>query len=153
MKMKEFISILVAVVLTLLTVNYVVLAFVEPSQPPPGGNVAAPLNIGPGRQIKDGDLTVGNLSASSITLSGDTRFNWPNGGGGGGSSLACTWQGTKCECFEDDSGTVEGKIIFGLTCNAQRQLSGFDIIDFHVTAGNDSCPNAAPPGCDFYIHN
>ncbi len=154
----EFFSILIAVVLTLLTVNYIVLAFSEPAAPPPNENAPAPINVGPDAQSKTGNLQVNELSAAAISLGGDRRTVWPGGAGGGGGGDACTWQGVRCECFEDNGGAVEGKIILALACLENpnthfRQIAGFDIIDFHVTAGNDSCPNTPPPGCDFYVHN
>ncbi len=38
----------------------------EPSSPPPGGNVATPLNVGITPQTKQGDLTIqGSLKANS----------------------------------------------------------------------------------------
>lgn len=54
------------------------LAFNEPTANPPNDNVAAPLNVGGGRQTKVGDITLNNMVATSITLGGETRFAWPS---------------------------------------------------------------------------
>lgn len=76
--MKNFLSILLTSVVAVFTINYLVLAWNEPTADPPNDNVAAPLNVGGGRQTKVGDITLNNLSATSITLGGDTRFAWPD---------------------------------------------------------------------------
>ena len=164
--MRELVSILIAVVLTLLTVNYIVLAFTEPTAAPPAENVGAPLNVGPGRQIKQGDLTVDNLAATSITLGGDTRFGWPSGGGGGegGGEVipACRWQGVQCQCMDDITGAGEGFLILGVTCQ-RNMIRNVKIIDFEIGGEkggglfgggggeNKACPVTKPEGCDIYL--
>ncbi|HBT81860.1 hypothetical protein A3B26_02940 [Candidatus Giovannonibacteria bacterium RIFCSPLOWO2_01_FULL_48_47] len=40
-----------------------VVAFSEPTQTPPGGNVPAPINVGSAQQTKSGGLTVGSLAS------------------------------------------------------------------------------------------
>lgn len=59
------------------------LAWVEPSQPPPEGNVPAPINVGSNPQTKVGDLTIGG---NFIVVGGEVIGN-PNGGNQGAGSL------------------------------------------------------------------
>ncbi len=92
--MKNVLVIIVTAVAAVFAVNYIVFAFTEPAGAPPLNNVPAPLNVGSGRQVKSGDLTVGNLKAASITLGDDTRTAWPGSAAGG----SCSWQGNKCRC-------------------------------------------------------
>ncbi len=49
------------------------LAFTEPSQSPPGGNVPPPINVGSSSQTKAGDFTAANLFAGLIRSSGDVQ--------------------------------------------------------------------------------
>ena len=81
--MKNFFLIIVTSAIAIFTVNYLVFAWTEPTVNPPNDNVAAPLNVGAGRQIKSGDISLNNLKATSMTLGGETRFAWPSGGVGG----------------------------------------------------------------------
>lgn len=101
--MKNVLVIIVTAVAAVFAANYMVFAFTEPAGAPPGNNVPAPLNVGFGRQVKTGDLTVDNLKAASITLGDDTRTAWPSGAGGTGGTGgtgggSCSWQGNKCRC-------------------------------------------------------
>lgn len=104
--MKNSAMIIVTAIASIFLANYIVLAFTEPTGAPPLNNVPAPLNVGSGRQVKNGDLTVNNIKAASITLGEDTRTAWPSGtsgtGGAGGTSgvrgESCSWQGNKCRC-------------------------------------------------------
>jgi hypothetical protein len=57
-KAKLLQSLLIVIIATLL-VGVVIYAWTEPSQSPPGGNVPAPLNVGPDTQNKTGGLTIG----------------------------------------------------------------------------------------------
>ena len=52
-------------------VAFYVVAWQEPSQAPPGGNVPAPLNVGPTQQTKEGDLTIGIAE-----IHGDGSIGW-----------------------------------------------------------------------------
>lgn len=106
---------------SIFAINYMVFAFTEPTGTPPTNNSPAPLNVGSGRQVKNGDITVQNLKASSITLGEDTRTAWPGTAAGGG---ACAWEGTKCTCMSDSTtGWWGGKtirIITKMTCSGGR---------------------------------
>lgn len=143
--MKNFSSIFFATVITVFAVYSFVSAWTEPTASPPNENVPAPLNVGSGRQVKSGDLTVGNLKATSITLGEDTRFGWPGGGGAGGGA-ACAWEGTKCDCKADGSTFADARVIIGATC-ASGQLTDIKVVNFSVTSGSKSCNKTAPAGC------
>lgn len=54
------------------------IAFTEPSQVPPGGNVPAPLNVSTAAQTKQGSIaTNGVLTTPTLCLAGDCRSLWP----------------------------------------------------------------------------
>lgn len=129
--MKNFILVIITAIASVFIANYIVFAFTEPTSPPPAGNVPAPLNVGAGRQVKSGDLTVSNLKAASITLGEDTRTVWPGTGGGG----ACAWEGTKCTCMSDSTtGWWGGKtirIITKMTCSGGR-VTDYGVSDFRI---------------------
>src|SRR3989338_8629164 len=67
-----------------------VVAFSEPTQTPPGGNVPAPINVGSAQQTKSGGLTVGSLASlgsaflatnsGNVCIGGDCRTSWPPDG-------------------------------------------------------------------------
>lgn len=140
--MKSAFTIFITAVVSIFVANYIVLAFTEPTSPPPAGNVSAPINVGGGRQVKNGDLTVQNLKASSITLGEDTRVAWPGGVGGG----ACAWSGTKCSCknVTTESGGIFGlgssnetlRVVVGATCLG-GVLTNIGVVNF----GSSGCPN------------
>ncbi len=89
-------------VISLIGLISIVFAWNEPTANPPNDNVVAPLNVGSGRQFKTGDITLNNLAATSITLGGDTRFAWPDGGFIGGPSGRLMGQG------RPDVGVIDG---------------------------------------------
>ena len=61
-------------VVAFLAVFYVI-AWQEPAQAPPAGNVPAPLNVGPAPQTKEGDLTIqGFLSTLNDLVVGDVTI-------------------------------------------------------------------------------
>lgn len=55
-------------------------AYSPPTAPPPGGNISAPINVGPATQTKSGGLTVGGVLTANggITLGGVTKTSWPS---------------------------------------------------------------------------
>ncbi|MFH1776999.1 MAG: hypothetical protein ABH952_05510 [Candidatus Omnitrophota bacterium] len=61
-------------------VSFYVIAWTEPGQAPPEGNVASPLNTGDVGQIKEGNLVV---NALGISGTGDNLFIMPAGAGAG----------------------------------------------------------------------
>ena len=64
---------------------YAVFAFDPPASAPPGGNVIAPLNVGPDAQIKEGGLWVGSLGVDGgaqfggVVESTSGGFKFPDG--------------------------------------------------------------------------
>jgi len=52
-------------------IGYIVLAWTEPSQAPPGGNVPAPINVGSTAQTKAGNLTLPNLYLNAVGNEGN----------------------------------------------------------------------------------
>lgn len=60
---SPFLSILIGL---LFAVAFSLLAFSEPAQAPPGGNVAAPVNVSDTAQSKAGDLTVRDVYARNL---------------------------------------------------------------------------------------
>lgn len=61
------------VILAISLVNYLVLAWTEPSQTPPGGNVNAPINVGNTGQSKSGGLIL-NTGGAAIGLIVDKGY-------------------------------------------------------------------------------
>ncbi len=136
-----FLVIIVAVVFVF-TINYFAFAvFQQPTLPPPDGNVPAPVNVGPGYQVKSGDLAVNNFIANAISLGGITRLSWPTGTG-----AACTWEGVRCSCRDDSSTFADLALIVGLTCNSGR-VTNFEIIDMQISSSSKNCSSNPPPGC------
>lgn len=62
-----FLAGLPAIIIATLLVVAIIYAWSEPSQPPPGGNVPAPLNVGPSGQSKEGGLIL-NTGGAAIGL-------------------------------------------------------------------------------------
>lgn len=62
---KVVLHYVVVIGLSTLVVANVVVAFTEPSLPPPQGTTVAPLNIGSFSQTKTGDLTIHNMTSSA----------------------------------------------------------------------------------------
>jgi len=67
-KTQKFISFTLGVLAMSILLSYLVFAWTEPSQNPPGGNVAPPLNTSINAQAKEGALVVGNNSAVTTGL-------------------------------------------------------------------------------------
>ena len=61
----KFISISFGILVLLFAIGFYVFAWTEPSQAPPNGNVAAPINVGPIYQAKTGGLGVKSLTVNS----------------------------------------------------------------------------------------
>lgn len=65
-KVSFFQGVVLAIVILLaMSVNYIHAQWNPPTQSPPNGNVAAPINVGTTQQLKDGNLSVGSISNSS----------------------------------------------------------------------------------------
>jgi hypothetical protein len=67
-KTQKFISFTLGVLAMSILLSYLVFAWNEPSQNPPQGNVAPPLNTSINAQAKEGTLVVGNNSAVTTGL-------------------------------------------------------------------------------------
>lgn len=87
--LKKFSKYLPQILATLFLAGFVVYAWQEPGQAPPGGNVEAPINVGPQAQTKQGDLTIdgalkvdGNIVVPVISPAADTGFKSPTANGG-----------------------------------------------------------------------
>ena len=69
-------------------VAFYVIAWQEPSQAPPGGNVPAPLNVGPTGQSKSGGLILNTggaeygliIDKGKVCIGTDCRDKWPAAG-------------------------------------------------------------------------
>ena len=127
---------------------YAAFAFTEPSSPPPLNNAPAPITTGAGRQVKTGDLTVGDLKASSITLGEETRTSWLDAG------ASCAWTGWKCDCRDDDSTFASVALTVGMQCLG-GQLSDIKIFSLQISSRTKSCTTKAPAPCEaaLYSHN
>ncbi|MDP3990902.1 MAG: hypothetical protein Q8P63_01260 [Candidatus Nealsonbacteria bacterium] len=83
---KQVSSKLVALTFGVLVISLVIafyaVAWTEPSQSPPGGNVATPLNIGPTGQSKEGGLILntGGAAIGLIVVNGDVGIGTTNPG-------------------------------------------------------------------------
>ena len=69
-------------------VAFYVVAWQEPSQAPPGSNIATPLNVGPTGQAKEGGLILNTggapkgliIDQGQVCIGTDCRDAWPSGG-------------------------------------------------------------------------
>jgi hypothetical protein len=61
-KIQKFILLAIGVLAMSLAIGYLVFAWVEPTAPPPGGNVPAPINVGTTTQTKLGGFTIDTTS-------------------------------------------------------------------------------------------
>jgi len=111
---KEISSKIVALTFGILAVSFLtvfyVVAWQEPTQTPPGGNVATPLNTSSTEQIKTGNLVVNALgitatsgdslvinSGGNLCFGGECRSNWPATG------IVTTYRTTVSSYAVDDS--------------------------------------------------
>ena len=81
--MPKFIrTILPHAILTMLVIGVATAyAWTAPTQSPPNGNVAAPINVGAVDQVKAAGLGVTNLIANQICFGADCRSAWPSSSG------------------------------------------------------------------------
>ena len=79
---QKTIALLVGVVAMALAISYFVFAWTEPTQAPPGGNVPAPLNVGPAGQSKAGGLILntGEAATGLIVQHGNVGIGTTNPG-------------------------------------------------------------------------
>lgn len=140
--MNKNLLIAIVVVLVLLGIAYwVVYAFTEPASSPPGGNVPAPINIGPASQSKAGDLESNNLVVrEGLTLGGARRTSWPEAAAG------CAWEGTRCHCASETASVGGINMTVGMTCAGGR-LTDFKIVTFDISSRSRRCADAPPSGC------
>lgn len=147
---RKNIGIISGMIIAVLAVNYWVFGvFVDSNEVPPSGNTPPPINVGADYQRKEGNLEVRGLTATEkITLGGVARSTWPTGGVGGG---ICAWEGTKCDCKQDETSTwtgstISSKITIGSTC-VGGQLTDVRVVNFQVSTGSRHCPQTPPAGC------
>ncbi|MDO8265205.1 MAG: hypothetical protein Q7T34_02450, partial [Candidatus Parcubacteria bacterium] len=106
----KLVSLSFGVLVLTFALGFYIFAWTEPGQAPPGGNILAPLNIGPAGQSKEGGLilntggassglivdkgdvgigittpgykldVVGSVNATELCISGDCKSSWPSGG-------------------------------------------------------------------------
>jgi len=67
MEKAKSIALILGVLAMSVFVGYFIFAWTEPTQPPPQGNVPAPINVGPQGQAKEGGLIL-NTGGASIGL-------------------------------------------------------------------------------------
>jgi hypothetical protein len=70
-KNQKFILSAIAVLVMSLLAGYLIFAWTEPSQNPPGGNVPTPINVGSTAQTKTGNLTLPNLYLNAVGNEGN----------------------------------------------------------------------------------
>jgi hypothetical protein len=84
----KIISLSFAVLVILFLVIFYAVAWQEPTQAPPQGNIATPLNTGPENQTKEGGLTLNTggsenalvIDQGKICFGSDCRSSWPRAG-------------------------------------------------------------------------
>ena len=141
--MNRFIIVSGSVVTCFFT--YAVFAFTEPTGVPPQNNVLPPITVGSGRQVKNGDLTLQNMKASSITLGEDTRTTWLD------AASACAWEGWKCDCKNDGSTGASIALTMGVQCVSGR-LTDMKIVSVQISSKEKSCSAMAPSPCKQAIY-
>jgi len=70
-KAREGIALVLGVLIMSFCLGYLVLAWTEPTQSPPGGNVPSPLNVGSTSQTKTGNLTLPGLYLNAVGNEGN----------------------------------------------------------------------------------
>lgn len=74
--LKKILRFLPAVITGILVVTAGVYAWTEPSASPPGGNIAAPINVSSTAQTKTGWLGLGNITPASVLHIGSYGQTW-----------------------------------------------------------------------------
>lgn len=136
----KHISLTVVAVISSVVMIGTALAFTEPTGAPPLNNAPAPLNVGAGRQTKNGDITLQNIKASSITLGESTRTSWLD------AASACKWEGWKCDCRSDGSSGASIALTIGMQCSG-GQLQDMEVVDLQISSKQKSCAVTAPAPC------
>lgn len=115
-----------------------VVAFSDTTDTAPNNNSVAPLNIGSVRQVKNGNLEVGDLRGrNGITLGGVRRTGWP----GLESGVGCSWEGVACRCVQDNSTGLSVYILSYETCKS-GVLTEVGDLALNVTTGGNKCPTS-----------
>lgn len=93
-------------------------AWVGPTAPPPGNNVAAPVNVGSAAQVKNASLGVNGLAVFGNTILQTNSYL--NFGDGTAPSIGTTGYGIR-----DNAGTLEFKNTGGTWASLQAIIAGF----------------------------
>ena len=147
-------SIAVISVIVGLGVNIVFAAWSSPSQTPPGGDIAAPINISDADQYKDGKLRIGSVGSPggyTLYVDGDSFVNGNVISGGSAFSLGkegeIPWQ-SLWVATDSDSGTLVEGIHFAEPTIGIRYDISSDQFDFYkdgniLSIGDKGDVNAA----------
>src|SRR3989338_6106919 len=84
---KKLIPILPQIIASLFLTGFMVFAWQEPSQAPPGGNVASPLNVGNAGQSKEGGLILNTSGAEYGLIVDKGKLKISGGSPGAGKVL------------------------------------------------------------------
>ena len=128
-------------VISFLAAFYVV-AWQEPSQAPPGGNVPAPLNVGPTGQSKAGGLILNTggaekgliIDKGQICIGTDCRNKWPETG------VVTTYR-------MEASGYQVGNKYFGKTVSYNCP-EGSNVVNVYLNQSMVSIGSANTGGCN-----
>lgn len=125
-------------------------SWIEPNQPPPAGNIAAPITVEEPYQQKFGtgvfpgyQDNTGSLSANDFWL--ESKGKWLSQLGG---IYGCNWTGMKCDC-DSETGGLSIQFILGLNCT-NNIVSQIKIIDVNVGGGTCPVANPFPSVCTTY---
>jgi hypothetical protein len=72
---RKFLTVTFCALAICLALCFAIMAWTEPAQTPPQGNVAAPINTSSAFQAKAGDLTIGGGLTITSTAATNASFN------------------------------------------------------------------------------
>jgi hypothetical protein len=96
-----------------------------------------------------GNVGVGtNSPVEKLEVAGKVKADAYEGNGAALTGIrGCGWEGWKCHCNADKSGT-EGRVILGISCQ-NGLITDFKLVGISISSSNVSCPNAWG-NCDEY---
>ncbi len=149
-KKSNLISGLVVIILASLITVAIIYAWTEPTSPPPGGNVPAPLNVGNVAQIKEGSLILNSAGSYNPGLTVNRDFYVLNGNVGIGTTTPGDYklnvQGGDIKVGSAVTIKGDGTVSTGL--NAEK-VGGYTSADLLAAGGTNSCGwfrNGCPSG-------